>query len=207
MDPQRSARGIQPRGDGARARFRGSERTTPGAVASAAGCTFSGSRATTGSGAASSPARKVTRTRFGASESYSRAEVGTSFGAEEAAAPRVSRSLPVRSTSVATARSARRPRCWDVGRRPGDREGSVANRSVLHPTRLETRTKESNVRASHGARTKPKGATKVREVSGRPRQDPVPLAGRAHCRPVSAASSARRSKSARVGTRKMVNYA
>jgi hypothetical protein len=29
---------------------------------------------------------------------------------------------------------------------------------------------------------------------------------RAHCRPVSAALSARRSKSAHVGTRKMVNY-
>ena len=29
---------------------------------------------------------------------------------------------------------------------------------------------------------------------------------RAHCRPVSAAPSARRSKSAHVGTRKMVNY-
>ena len=32
-------------------------------------------------------------------------------------------------------------------------------------------------------------------------------AGRAHCRPVSTALFARRSKSAHVGTRKMVNYA
>lgn len=33
-----------------------------------------------------------------------------------------------------------------------------------------------------------------------------PLGPPAHCRPVSTASSARRSKSAHAGTRKMVNY-
>ena len=85
--------------------------------------------------------------------------------------------------------------------------GSVANRSVLHPTRLETRTKESNMCASHGALSKLKGAMKVKAASGLPRQDPASSAGWAHCRPVSTASSARRSKSAHVGTRKMVNYA
>ena len=62
------------------------------------------------------------------------------------------------------------------------------------------------MRESRGL-TKPKGAMKVKAASGWPRRDPVPFAGRAHCRPVSAASSARRSKSAHVGTRKMVNYA
>ena len=59
--------------------------------------------------------------------------------------------------------------------------------------------------------SRPKGATKVKAASGWPRQDLVgglPRgAPRAHCRPVSAALSARRSKSAHAGTRKMVNYA
>ena len=43
---------------------------------------------------------------------------------------------------------------------------------------------------------------------GGPRRDPGTLAeGRAHRRPVSSASTVRRSKSVHVGTRKMVNYA
>ena len=42
------------------------------------------------------------------------------------------------------------------------RSASVANRSVTCPTRLETRTKESNMCASHWARTKPRGAMKVK---------------------------------------------
>ena len=53
--------------------------------------------------------------------------------------------------------------------------------------------------------TKPTGAMKVKGVR-RPRQDPR-LRAAAHCRPVSIASSMRRSKSVHVGTRKMVNYA
>ena len=44
----------------------------------------------------------------------------------------------------------------------------------------------------------------LRPVPGR---IPSRSSGWAHCRPVSAASLARRSKSAHVGTRKMVNYA
>ena len=68
------------------------------------------------------------------------------------------------------------------------------------------------MRESRG-RTKPRGAMKVKRLRGAcpvssSRQDPVPAKGRAHCRPVSSrASSRRRSESAHVGTRKMVNYA
>ena len=36
------------------------------------------------------------------------------------------------------------------------RLGSMANRSALHPTRLETRTKESNMRASRWVVRNPK---------------------------------------------------
>jgi hypothetical protein len=47
---------------------------------------------------------------------------------------------------------------------PTSHSASVANRSVTCPTRLETRTKESNMCASHWARTKPRGAMKVKAV-------------------------------------------
>lgn len=45
---------------------------------------------------------------------------------------------------------------------PTSHSASVANRSVTCPTRLETRTKESNMCASHWARTKPTGVMKVK---------------------------------------------
>ena len=63
------------------------------------------------------------------------------------------------------------------------------------------------MRESWGS-TKPKGAMKVKATVGEPRWDPPSLRGAgAHHRPVSIAPSMRRSKSAHVGTRKMVNYA
>ena len=47
------------------------------------------------------------------------------------------------------------------------RSASVANRSVTCPTRLETRTKESNMCASRWASTKPGGAMKVKAGASR----------------------------------------
>jgi len=86
------------------------------------------------------------------------------------------------------------------------RKGSAAM-SATHPTRLETRTKESDARASQRAHTKPRGAMKVKAGVRRLRWDPGPSAARAHHRPVSPAPSGRWSLSARDRTRKMVNYA
>ena len=54
--------------------------------------------------------------------------------------------------------------------------------------------------------TKPKGAMKVKACLRRAEVGSLPP-GRAHYRPVSSATSVRRSESVHVGTRKMVNYA
>lgn len=53
------------------------------------------------------------------------------------------------------------------------RQGSAAM-SATHPTRLETRTKESNARASQRVQAKPRGAMKVRAGARRLRWDPGP---------------------------------
>ena len=60
--------------------------------------------------------------------------------------------------------------------------------------------------------TKPRGTMKVKGVLGASEAGSVPLFCQrnwwaAHCRPVSTATSVRRSRSVHVGTRKMVNYA
>lgn len=107
-----------------------------------------------------------------------------------------------------TVLSAPRPRraAGRGGATPG-RPGSAAM-SATHPTRLETRTKESNTCASQRLGAKARGAMKVRAGAGRLRWDPeATRSRRAHHRPVSPAPSGRWSMSARARTRKMVNYA
>ena len=80
--------------------------------------------------------------------------------------------------------------------------------SATHPTRLETRTKESNARASRReSRATPRGAVKAEAgPGGRLRRDLPPGGGRT-AGPSCPAPSGRWSESARDGTRKMVNYA
>jgi len=92
------------------------------------------------------------------------------------------------------------------GDRPTSRRQGSAAMSATHPTRLETRTKESNARASQRVEQTPwrnesEGRRAPAEVGSRPR------GARAHHRPVSPAPSGRWSVSACDRTRKMVNYA
>lgn len=99
------------------------------------------------------------------------------------------------------------------GERPTTRrrQGSAAM-SATHPTRLETRTKESNARASQRVSLEApwRNESEGRRYAGRggiPAPPPPRGKGRAHHRPVSPAPSGRWSRSARDRTRKMVNYA
>lgn len=71
----------------------------------------------------------------------------------------------VRPNRVASPRAGTGPR--------KRRQGSAAM-SATHPTRLVTRTKESNARASQRVEVKPRGAMKVRAGARRLRWDPGP---------------------------------
>ncbi|KAK2886003.1 hypothetical protein Q8A67_016840 [Cirrhinus molitorella] len=99
------------------------------------------------------------------------------------------------------------------GRGPGPRQGRPrsAERSATHPTRLETRTKESNARASQRVSSSPHGAMKVKAFplpGGRsPRWDPPAPAGGAPPARLVPRERGRWSESACESTRKMVNYA
>ena len=74
-----------------------------------------------------------------------------------------------------TVLSAPRPRrVARAGTGPRLRRQGSAAMSATHPTRLETRTKESNARASQRVRRKPRGAMKVRAGARRLRWDPGP---------------------------------
>ena len=87
----------------------------------------------------------------------------------------------------------------------GPRNGARGlRRSGSHPTRLETRTKESNAARVTGL-SKPHGAMKVK--AGSRCLGGIPRSGAGAPPARLAALSVRRSKSARVRTRKMVNYA
>lgn len=155
------------------------------------------------------------------------------------------------------ARGVRGPRPGQKKKKPGSERTGSAAMSATHPTRLETRTKESNTCASRGLARKPpwrnegEGRRWRRRAAGgggcvgwvrggvgggaparppavpssRPLSLPPPFARRApprrpevgsrglssppraHHRPVSPAAPGRWSRSARVRTRKMVNYA
>ena len=137
--------------------------------------------------------RVVARSRNTRPSALSRSRAGP----EPAASPRRSH---LRRAALAACVDASAERCC---LRSQQRPGSVASLSASHPTRLETRTKESSARASHRASTNPAGETKVNRMrSAALRGD-----GAASARRTRPLRWPRRRSSAFARTRKMVNYA
>ncbi|CAM4574504.1 unnamed protein product [Leuciscus chuanchicus] len=83
-----------------------------------------------------------------------------------------------------------------VGTGPRNGRSRSASNSATHLTRLETRTKESNGRASQRVSTSPHGAMKVKAGARRPGRDPPSPEG-AHHWPVSPGLPGRWSESGR----------
>ncbi|KAF4094548.1 hypothetical protein G5714_024732 [Onychostoma macrolepis] len=88
-------------------------------------------------------------------------------------------SLPVCASTGADCPQSVSDRAAPSGRGSGPRKGCSrsAARSATHPTRLETRTKESNARASQRVSSSPHGAMKVKAGARRSRWDPRPATG------------------------------
>ncbi|KAF4094607.1 hypothetical protein G5714_024656 [Onychostoma macrolepis] len=88
-------------------------------------------------------------------------------------------SLPVCASTGADCPQSVSDRAAPSGRGSGPRKGCSrsAARSATHPTRLETRTKESNARASQRVSSSPHGAMKVKAGARRSRWDPPAPAG------------------------------
>ena len=129
----------------------GSSRPSRGCRPGFAACTFCGRSATIGFWAAISPACRVARSSGRASGGGGEllGDRGTAVRFE-ARRPRGGVRLTGTGSTVPVDRSSA------PDRRGRASMGSVASLSAHHPTRLETRTKESNMRASHWAVRNPK---------------------------------------------------
>lgn len=190
MGSARSARRIQPGGSGRPGR--GDSRSPRGTAArsgpAAAGRTSSAvvrrDRLRVGlEGSGAKVARRPGVELYSASRSDFAASPGA-VGSVSAPSLRWSAegrgpSLPTRTSTGADCPQSVSDRAAPQG---GDRPpkkgcpGSAA-RSATHPTRLETRTKESNARASRRVSSSPRGAMKVKVGARRPRWDPPAPAG------------------------------
>lgn len=223
MGPARSARRIQPGGCGRPGRARGSPRSgpppgrrrglrrahffrggaprpapvRPGRVRGRRWLAASGPRALQRPPAPTQPLTP------GAAGSV----LAPSLPAGRDGAPRPRR----RRASGRTVLSPPRPRCAArAGIRPSyNGRSRSAERSATHPTRLETRTKESYARASQRVSSSPHGAMKVKAgFSSAQVGSPRPGGGRTTGPPGPPPSGGGGwSKSACESTRKMVNYA